>query len=133
MPIKNLYPNGNEDRFDLPFVPRKILASDIYVPPLRERHLDVSDLYPGGTLSPIIPDDETYVAELGDPEDNINNIIVDHPIVFLTNFVGWKIRVLRNNIPMTLNVDFSWNSVTGEFQTLVLNPIEEETFTFQAY
>jgi hypothetical protein len=79
----------------------------------------------------IAPNDEEHTT-IGSGS-NTNNFVVGTSQVFLTNFVGRRIRLFRGQVPQLFSLgQFTWNSGTGELNVFPA-PSSLEVFLVQSY
>lgn len=78
----------------------------------------------------VIPLPENHIVVAAG--ENINFIVADLSIAFLTTFVNVRIRVYRNGVVQSAVTEFSWNP--GEYKlTLIIPPVFEEEFKIEGY
>jgi hypothetical protein len=79
----------------------------------------------------IVPPDEEYsVVASG---TNTNQVVNANAQVFLTHFIGRRLRVYRGSVPQSvLAGQYTWNQATGELNVTPA-PSTGEIFLFQAY
>lgn len=78
-----------------------------------------------------LPDDEEFTTLPGG--SNTDNFINGNSQIFLTNFIGKRIRVNRGSVPQSiLQGQYTWNKLTAELN-VTPSPVTGEIWQIQAY